>query len=85
MTEQEKIKKITVNPIAGVDFLIIPQGVALTIRYYAQEAGAAATNEREKTSSMQSLTVGLTAAQATEIASSLQRAAQMIQSRTDPA
>jgi hypothetical protein len=77
MTGQE-IKKITVHPIAGVDFQIVPQGVAMTIRYYTPEGGDAAS------ASMQGLTVGLTAAQATDVASSLQRAAQMIQARSGP-
>jgi hypothetical protein len=71
--------KIIVHPIAGLDFRIVPQGVAMTVRYYVQAKGAGA-NEAQFTSAMQALTVGLTATQATELASSLQRAAQMIQS-----
>jgi hypothetical protein len=78
-------EKITVHPIAGVDFKIVPKGVALTIRYYVKEMSAAATNERQASFATQSLTVGLTATQATDIASSLQRAVQMIQSDTGPA
>jgi hypothetical protein len=73
----QEIKKITVHPIAGIDFQMVPQGVAVTIRYYGQDGTDVAT------SSMQSLTVGLTAAQALDVAGSLQRAAQMIQSRAD--
>ena len=82
MTEADG--KIIVHPIAGLDFQIIPQGVAMTVRYYAQ-AKDARGNEAQFTSVMQALTVGLTATQAEEVASSLQRAAQMIESRTGPA
>jgi hypothetical protein len=74
-------KKIIVHPIAGVDFQIVPDGVAITIRYYTQEEGDA-QSERPP-SLMQSLTVGLTATQSIEVANSLERAAQLIQSRTD--
>jgi hypothetical protein len=79
MSEKE-IQKIIVHPIAGFDFRIIPDGVAVTIRYYVQEGGDA--KSEPKSTVMQSLTVGLTAVQATEVASSLERAAQMIQART---
>jgi hypothetical protein len=79
MTGQE-IK--TVYPIAGVDFQIVPKGVAVTIRYYVQGGGDAAT---DASPALRSLTVGLTEAQATDVVGSLQRAAQIIQSRTDPA
>jgi hypothetical protein len=82
MTEADG--KIIVHPIAGLDFQIIPQGLAMTVRYYAQ-AKDARENEAQFSSAMQALTVGLTATQATDLASSLQRAAQMIQSRTGPA
>jgi hypothetical protein len=80
MTGQE-IKNTTVYPIAGVDFHIVPRGVAVTIRYYVQEGGNAAT---EASQALRSLSVGLTEAQATDVASSLQRAAQIIQSRPGP-
>jgi hypothetical protein len=79
MSEKE-IHKIIVHPIAGFDFQIVPDAVAVTIRYYVQGGGDA--KSEPKSTTMQSLTVGLTAVQATEIASSLERAAQMIQART---
>jgi hypothetical protein len=81
MSEQDA--KITVHPIAGVDFRMVPDGVAITIRYYAK-TDAAPPNEVQFSSVEQSLTVGLTAAQVKDIASSLLRAAQMIESRAGP-
>lgn len=75
--------KITVHPIAGFDFRMVPDGVAVTVRYYAK-VDAAAPNEIQFSNVKQALTVGLTAAQAKDLASSLQRAAQMIESRAGP-
>jgi hypothetical protein len=72
--------KIIIQPIAGLDFRIVPHGLAMTIRYYVQADDAAANQN-----AVQALTVGLTAAQAIELASSLQRAAQMIQAQAGPA
>jgi hypothetical protein len=77
MSEAED--KIIIQPIAGLDFQIIPHGLAMTIRYYVQVDDAAASQN-----AMQALTVGPTAAQAIELASSLKRAAQMIQAQAGP-
>jgi hypothetical protein len=83
--DKQEFKKVTIQPLAGVDFRIVPHvvphGVAVTIRYFVQGAGDSVMNE---SFTAQSLTVGLTAAQATDVASSLQRAAHMIQSRAAP-
>jgi hypothetical protein len=75
--------KIIVHPIAGFDFRILPNGVAVTIRYV--DGVAAPTDQEELKEAIQTLTVGLTATQATELAHELRRAAEMIQSRTGPA
>jgi hypothetical protein len=72
--------KIIIHPIAGLDFRIVPHGLAMTIRYYVQADDAAANQN-----AMQALTVGLTAAQAIELAGSLQRAAQMIEAQAGAA
>ena len=81
MTEADG--KIIVHPIAGLDFQIIPQGLAMTVRYYAQTTDPR-ENEAKFSTVTQALTVGLTATQATDLASALQRAAQIILSRNDP-
>ena len=82
MTGQE-VKTITVHPIAGADFRIVPPGVAVTVRYYVKTEGTA-PDEVQFSNTVQTLTFGLTATQATDLANSLQRAAQIIQSRTGP-
>jgi hypothetical protein len=64
MTKQE-FKKVTIQPLAGVDFRIVPHGVAVAIRYFVQGAGDSVMNE---SFTAQSLTVGLTAAQAIDVA-----------------
>jgi hypothetical protein len=77
MTEQITI---TVHPIAGVDFRMIPDGVAVTIRYYSKADNMTA-EDVQFSSTVQTVTVGFTAAQAKELASSFERAATMIQTR----
>jgi hypothetical protein len=70
---------LTVHPIAGFDFRVVPNGVAVTVRYYVKGDNAP-PNEAQPSYVMQSLTIGLTAAQAKDTASSLERAAQLIES-----
>lgn len=77
MTEQVTIM---VHPIAGVDFRIIPDGVAVTIRYYMRAENATA-NDVQFGNTVQAVTVGFTAAQAKELASSFERAATMVEAR----
>jgi hypothetical protein len=77
MTEQVKI---TVHPIAGIDFRMVHDGVAVTIRYYAK-ADSATPNGAQFSTKEQAVTVGFTATQAKELADSFQRAAQMIENR----
>jgi hypothetical protein len=81
----EEVKTITIHPIAGIDFQMVPEGVAVTVRYYApKKERDATTNEVQFSNVVQSLTVGFTADQAKVRADSFQRAAQMIESRTSP-
>jgi hypothetical protein len=82
MTEQTgKQVRIVVHPINGFDFRIIPQGVAVTVRYLSAVASA---DGPKFGSNVESLTVGLTGVQARELASSLERAAAIIESSQDP-
>jgi hypothetical protein len=78
----EKETAIIVHPIAGLDFRIVPNGVAMTVRYYAK-VDAAPDDEAQPSFTTEALTVGLTAAQAKDVANSLQRAAQMIESNPE--
>jgi hypothetical protein len=70
--------KIIVHPIAGVDFRMVPNGVAMTLRYYVK-SGSSPSDEAKPNYTSESVTVGLTAIQAGEIAASLQRAVQIIE------
>jgi len=56
--------------------------MAMTVRYCVK-TDAAQTDQAQSSFTTQALTVGLTAAQANEVASSLQRAAQLIESGPD--
>jgi hypothetical protein len=74
---------ITVHPIAGVDFRMLPEAVAVTVRYYAKMEGSP-SDKAQFSNVVQAVTISLTAAQAKEIASSLERAAQMLQAHHNP-
>jgi hypothetical protein len=50
---------LTVHPIAGFDFRVVPNGVAVTVRYYVKGDNAP-PNEAQPSYVVQSLTIGLT-------------------------
>lgn len=70
----------TVHPIAGFDFQMVPGGVLMRVRYYTDVEAAPDKEAPRPSHTMESVTVGLTASQAKDVANSLQRAAQLIES-----
>src|SRR5579864_8486713 len=61
---------------SGFDFRMVPNGVAVTIRYYIKAETEAPDDDQFIE---QSLTVGITAAQAKDLANSFERAVQLIE------
>ena len=76
MTTQSEI---TVHPVARFAFMIMPNGLALTIGYV--DGNTRPKDQEELNKATRALTVGLDATQATELARELLRAADMLKSR----
>lgn len=72
---------VKVHAIAGFDFRMVPRGVAMTVRYYI-EATSSSDEEVKFRQATQALTVGLNAAQIKDLANSLQRAVQILESNS---